>query len=47
MLFVVTTALTRATSVRRNPNPYAGEPVYNLGLALRMPALYDEAFDAF
>ncbi|MCA1554816.1 MAG: tetratricopeptide repeat protein, partial [Chloroflexi bacterium] len=30
-----------------NPNPYDGEPYYNLGLSLRMQARYAEAFDAF
>ncbi|MBN8635023.1 MAG: DUF5107 domain-containing protein [Anaerolineae bacterium] len=32
---------------RRNPNPYDGEPYYNLGLALDYQSRYDEAFDAF
>ncbi|MBK9715759.1 MAG: DUF5107 domain-containing protein [Kouleothrix sp.] len=32
---------------RRNPNPYDGEPFYNLGLALRMQGRSQEAFDAF
>ena len=32
---------------RRNPNPYDGEPHYNLGLALRWQGRTDEAFDAF
>jgi tetratricopeptide (TPR) repeat protein len=32
---------------RRNPNPYDGEPFYNLGLALKMLGRYKEAFDAF
>ena len=31
----------------RNPNPYDGEPFYNLGLALTMQCRYGEAFDAF
>jgi tetratricopeptide (TPR) repeat protein len=31
----------------RNPNPYDGEPLYNLGLALRMQARWQDAFDAF
>jgi tetratricopeptide (TPR) repeat protein len=31
----------------RNPNPYDGEPFYNLGLALRMQERYEEAFAAF
>jgi tetratricopeptide (TPR) repeat protein len=31
----------------RNPNPYDGEPLYNLGLALRMQGRWQEAFDAF
>ena len=38
-------AIARVTS--RNPNPYDGEPYYNLGLALRMLGRPDEAFDAF
>ena len=32
---------------RRNPNPYDGEPYYNLGLALKIQGQYGEAFDAF
>ncbi len=39
------TAITSLT--RRNPNPYDGEPHYNLGLALNMQGRYAEAFDAF
>jgi tetratricopeptide (TPR) repeat protein len=39
------TAVTRLT--RRNPNPYDGEPTYNLGLSLKMQGHYQEAFDAF
>lgn len=35
------------TLTQRNPNPYDGEPYYNLGLALRMQGRFDEAFDAF
>ncbi len=31
----------------RNPNPYDGEPFYNLGLSLKMQGRFDEAFDAF
>ncbi|HQY94198.1 DUF5107 domain-containing protein [Caldilinea sp.] len=31
----------------RNPNPYDGEPYYNLGLALRWQGRDEEAFDAF
>jgi tetratricopeptide (TPR) repeat protein len=31
----------------RNPNPYDGEPYYNLGLALKMQGRSQEAFDAF
>jgi tetratricopeptide (TPR) repeat protein len=38
-------AIGRVTA--RNPNPYDGEPYYNLGLALRLQARYDEAYDAF
>jgi tetratricopeptide (TPR) repeat protein len=36
-----------ASLTRRNPNPYDGEPYYNLGLSLHFQARYDEAFDAF
>jgi tetratricopeptide (TPR) repeat protein len=32
---------------RRNPNPYDGEPYYNLGLALRVQGRTAEAYDAF
>ena len=38
-------AITRLT--RRNPNPYDGEPNYNLGLCLRYLKRDDEAYDAF
>ena len=38
-------ALQRLTL--RNPNPYDGEPYYNLGLALRMQSRFAEAYDAF
>jgi tetratricopeptide (TPR) repeat protein len=31
----------------RNPNPYDGEPFYNLGLSLKMQGRYAEAVDAF
>ena len=31
----------------RNPNPYDGEPYYNLGLSLKMQGRHREAFDAF
>ena len=31
----------------RNPNPYDGEPFYNLGLALKMQGRFEEAFAAF
>lgn len=31
----------------RNPNPYDGEPFYNLGLALKYQGRFAEAFDAF
>jgi tetratricopeptide (TPR) repeat protein len=30
-----------------NPNPYDGEPYYNLGLALKLQNRLDEAYDAF
>ncbi len=39
------TALKSLT--RRNPNPYDGEPGYNLGLALRMQGRFEEAAAAF
>ena len=32
---------------RRNPNPYDGEPYFNLGLCLKLQCKPDEAFDAF
>ena len=38
-------AITRLT--QRNPNPYDGEPFYNLGLALTWQGRYAEAVDAF
>lgn len=33
--------------LQRNPNPYDGEPIYNLGLALKYQGRYDEAYDMF
>ncbi len=36
-----------ASLTRRNPNPYDGEPYYNLGLSLKFQGCCDEAFDAF
>lgn len=36
-----------ASLTRRNPNPYDGEPHYNLGLSLNMQGRMQEAFDAF
>jgi len=38
-------AIERLT--KRNPNPYDGEPYYNLGLTLRYLGRDDEAYDAF
>jgi len=35
------------TLTRRNPNPYDGEPFYNLGLALKYQDRFDEAYAAF
>ncbi|HRQ52203.1 MAG TPA: tetratricopeptide repeat protein, partial [Agriterribacter sp.] len=35
------------TITQRNPNPYDGEPYYNLGCALQMQHKEDEAYDAF
>ena len=39
------TAVKRQTE--RNPNPYDGEPLYNLGLSLKFQGRLDEAYDAF
>lgn len=36
-----------ATLIQRNPNPYNGEPYYNLGWALMLQDKYDAAYDAF
>ena len=36
-----------AVITRRNPNPYDGEPIYNLGLALKYQGKLDEAYDRF
>lgn len=36
-----------ATLLKRNPNPYDGEPHYNLGLALFFQEKYNAAYDAF
>jgi tetratricopeptide (TPR) repeat protein len=36
-----------ATLTQRNPNPYEGEPYYNLGWCLKLQGRNDEAFDAF
>lgn len=33
--------------IRHNPNPYNGEPYYNLGLCLLYQQKWDEAYDAF
>ena len=35
------------TQIQRNPNPYDGEPYYNLGLALNYQGRNKEAYDAF
>ena len=35
------------TLIARNPNPYDGEPYYNLGLALKMQGKHQQAYDAF
>lgn len=35
------------TLTERNPNPYDGEPYYNLGWCLKMQSRFDEAYDAF
>ncbi len=36
-----------ATLTQRNPNPYDGEPYFNLGICLSMQEKFDEAFDVF
>jgi len=36
-----------ATLTQRNPNPYDGEPYYNLGLSLKHQNRPDEAYNAF
>jgi tetratricopeptide (TPR) repeat protein len=36
-----------ATLTQRNPNPYDGEPYYNLGLSLKYQNRSGEAYDAF
>jgi tetratricopeptide (TPR) repeat protein len=36
-----------ATLTRRNPNPYDGEPYYNLGWSLKLQGRLKEAYDAF
>ncbi|MDE5997529.1 MAG: DUF5107 domain-containing protein [Muribaculaceae bacterium] len=33
--------------MRRNPNPYDGEPLFNLGVALKFQGKYDEAYSRF
>ncbi len=38
-------AISRQT--KHNPNPYDGEPYYNLGLSLFMQDRFEEAYDAF
>lgn len=35
------------TQTERNPNPYDGEPYYNLGWSLKMQCKYDEAYEAY
>lgn len=35
------------TLTERNPNPYDGEPYYNLGWCCKMQQKYDEAYEAF
>lgn len=41
--------LTKAVKIlkKRNPNPYDGESIYNLGLSLKYQQRYDEAYDNF
>ena len=35
------------TMTQRNPNPYDGEPLYNLGLCLKFQGKNNDAYDAF
>ncbi len=35
------------TLTEKNPNPYDGEPLYNLGLSLKYQGKTDEAYDCF
>lgn len=35
------------TLTERNPNPYDGEPLYNLGLSLKYQGKYDQAYEYF
>lgn len=35
------------TLTRRNPNPYDGEPLYNLGWSLKLQGRLDEAYESF
>ncbi|WP_423738232.1 DUF5107 domain-containing protein [Chitinophaga caseinilytica] len=35
------------TLTQRNPNPYDGEPLYNLGLCLQMQGRHDEAYEQY
>lgn len=41
--------LSKAVKIitRRNPNPYDGEPLFNLGVALKYQGKYDEAYARF
>lgn len=36
-----------STQTERNPNPYDGEPYYNLGWSLKLQGRNDEAYEAF
>ncbi|HTJ52305.1 MAG TPA: DUF5107 domain-containing protein [Cyclobacteriaceae bacterium] len=40
-------AIAIKTITDRNPNPYDGEPYFNLGLALFMQEQFEEAYEAF
>ena len=35
------------TLIQRNPNPYDGEPYYNLGLCLKIQGKNEEAYEVF
>lgn len=46
---IAETYLEKAVKIlqKRNPNPYDGEPFYNLGIALKYMGRFDEAYNRF